>query len=152
MPVPINVRLRSAVGSKPREVRVVVKSERLLLQTYGQEFPMTDNPTCSGVEDATSTRILKRFNPVVLEDSFPAVTVGDGNCFYRAVSRALKGSIVYHVLLCVYTLLEIRCFPMFYDSEHSKFVDIIQDNRIVVATYMQLANDVCLEFCSSYSN
>lgn len=103
---------------------------------------MTDYPTCSGVEDATSTRILKRFNPVVLEDSFPAVTIGDGNCFYRAVSRALTGSELYHVLLRVYTLLEILSFPMFYDSEHSKFVDIIQDNRIIVATYMQLANDV----------
>ena len=41
-----------------------------------------------------------------------------------------------------YTLLEILSFSMYYDSSQTKFVDLIQENRIVVATYTQLAYDV----------
>jgi hypothetical protein len=42
----------------------------------------------------------------------------------------------------VFTLLEILSYPTFYDSDHKKFVDLVSDNRIVVATYAQLARDV----------
>jgi hypothetical protein len=42
----------------------------------------------------------------------------------------------------VFTLLEIlRGNPTLYDSDHKKFVDLVSDNRIVVATYVQLARD-----------
>jgi hypothetical protein len=33
-------------------------------------------------------------------------------------------------------------YPMFYDCDHKRFVDLISDNRIVVSTYIQLAKDV----------
>jgi len=33
-------------------------------------------------------------------------------------------------------------YPIFYDSEHKNFGDLIGDNRIVVATYTQVARDV----------
>jgi phosphate uptake regulator len=42
----------------------------------------------------------------------------------------------------VFTLLEILSYPTFYDSDHKKFVDLVSDNRIVVATYVQLARDI----------
>lgn len=42
----------------------------------------------------------------------------------------------------MFTLLEILSYPTFYDSDHKKFVDLVSDNRIVVATYVQLARDV----------
>ena len=42
----------------------------------------------------------------------------------------------------MFTLLEILSYPTFYDSDHKKFVDLVSDNRIVVATYIQLARDV----------
>ena len=38
--------------------------------------------------------------------------------------------------------MEILSNPTFYDSDHKKFVDLVSDNRIVVATYVQLARDV----------
>jgi hypothetical protein len=38
--------------------------------------------------------------------------------------------------------LEILSYPTFYDSDHKKFVDLVSDNRIVVATYVQLARDI----------
>lgn len=47
-----------------------------------------------------------------------------------------------YLLLRVFTLLEILSYPTFYDSDHKKFVDLVSDNRIVVATYVQLARDV----------
>jgi hypothetical protein len=42
----------------------------------------------------------------------------------------------------VFTLLEILSYPTFYDSDHKKFFDLVSDNRIVVAIYVQLARDV----------
>ena len=139
-------RLSGVIGSKPRDVKHTTKSESLLLQTYGQAMP---DPIHTGsfrsIRDEVSTGILRRYHPVVLEELYPAKIPGDGNCFYRAVSRALSGTEVYHALLRVLTLLEILSFPMFYDSDHTKFVDLVQDNRIVVAAYLQLAHDVgCL--------
>jgi len=140
---PLYCRLNEIIGSKPRDVKVRTKTEKLLLETYGQNLPEPVHPgTFSSIPDSTSVSILKRFHPVVLEETYPAETTADVNCFYRAVSRALTGTEAYHVLLRLYTLLEILSFPMYYDSSHTKFVDLIQDNRIVVATYTQLAYDV----------
>lgn len=129
------------IGSKQRDVRVRTKSERLLLKTYGQDIP-TSTDAVSGVVDPVSVDILNKFHSVVLQDVYPAKTQGDGNCLYRAVSRALTGSEAFHILLRIYTLLEILSFPMFYDADHSRYTDLLQDNRIVVATYLQLAHDV----------
>lgn len=42
----------------------------------------------------------------------------------------------------MFTLLEILSYPTFYDSDHKKFVDLVSDNRIVFATYVQLARDI----------
>ena len=42
----------------------------------------------------------------------------------------------------MFILLEILSYPTFYDSDHKKFVDLVSDNRIVVATYVQLARDI----------
>ena len=85
---------------------------------------------------------LRQYHPAVLTEKYPAETTGDGNCFYRAVSRALTGTETVYLLLRVFTLLEILSYPTFYDSDHKKFVDVVSDNRIVVATYVQLARDV----------
>jgi hypothetical protein len=43
------------------------------------------------------------------------------------------------------TLVQISrwtfCPPLFLNVDHKKFVDLVSDNRIVVATYVQLARD-----------
>ena len=47
------------------------------------------------------------FHPALLGNFYPASVVGDGNCMYRAVSRALRGTENHHVLLRLNTALEI---------------------------------------------
>ncbi len=43
----------------------------------------------NGEKDAVSVEILKMYHPAILMDLVPMSVVGDGNCLYRAVSRAL---------------------------------------------------------------
>ena len=86
--------------------------------------------------DDISESILRHYHPAVLAEKYPAETTGDGNCFYRAGTESV------YLLLRVFTVLEILSYPTFYDSDHKKFVDLVSDNRIVVATYIQLARDV----------
>jgi hypothetical protein len=76
---------------------------------------------------------------VVLEDVYPARVAADGNCLYRAISKVICGNEALFILLRIFTLLEILSYPMFYDCDHKRFVDLISDNRIVVSTYIQLA-------------
>jgi hypothetical protein len=40
----------------------------------------------NGEVDSVSVDILKKFQPVVLEDVYPARVAADGNCLYRAIS------------------------------------------------------------------
>jgi hypothetical protein len=77
--------------------------------------------------------ILKRFQPVVLEDVYPARVAADGNCLYRAISKVICGNEALFILFIrIFTLLEILSYPMFYDCDHKRFVDLIADNNVVV--------------------
>ena len=129
------------IGASPRESRLVSRCEALLLETYGQKVPTPTDVPAQTVDDV-SVQILKNYHPAVLADAYPVQTYGDGNSLYRAISRALAGSESMYMLLRVLTLLGILTYPMYYDSEHKKFVDLLQDNRIVVAAYIQLAKDL----------
>ena len=129
------------IGETPRDRRIVTRSEALLLQTYGHKAPTPKDAIPRQPVDDTSVNILQTFHPSVLSDVYPAETYGDGNYLYRAVSRALTGNETLYLLLRVLTLLEILAYPIYYDSDHKRFVDLLKDNRIVVATYVQLAKD-----------
>jgi hypothetical protein len=54
--------------------------------------------------DDISESILNQYHPAVLTEKYPAETTGDGNCFYRAVSRAFTGT------ECAYLLLSVHSF------------------------------------------
>jgi hypothetical protein len=138
----VNFRLESVIGGNPRDVRVVARSEALLLKTYGADIPNPVGDEVNGEVDSVSIDILKKFQPVVLEDVYPARVAADGNCLYRAISKVICGNEALFILLRIFTLLEILSYPMFYDCDHKRFVDLISDNRIVVSTYIQLAKDV----------
>lgn len=103
----------------------------MLLKTYGVDIPTPIGDEVDGEVDSVSVDILKRFQPVA-----------DGNCLYRAISKVICGNEAMFILLRIFTLLEILSYPMFYDGDHKRFVDLIADNRIVVSTYIQLAKDV----------
>ena len=85
--------------------------------------------------------ILRQFHPALLTDIIPAKTIGDGNCLYRAVSRAKTGSEIHHVLLRLLTVLELLEHSPYYDSDHRKHVDLISDNKVVSGTYQQILDD-----------
>ena len=71
---------------------MVTKCEALLLETYGLEVPEVVEQTGNHDPDDISESILRHYHPAVLAEKYPAETTGDGNCFYRAVSRALTGT------------------------------------------------------------
>ena len=102
---PLYYRLNEIIGSNPRDVKLRTKTEKLLLETCGQNLPEPVHPGLfSSIPDSTSVSILKWFHPVVLEETYPAEATADGNCFYREVSRALTGTEAYHVLLRLYII------------------------------------------------
>jgi hypothetical protein len=79
----VNFRLESVIGGNPRDVRVVARSEALLLKTYGADIPNPVGDEVNGEVDSVSVDILKKFQPVVLEDVYPARVAADGNCLYK---------------------------------------------------------------------
>ena len=81
------------------------------------------------------------FHPALLNDFYPASVVGDGNCIYRAVSRALSGTENYHSLLRLKTSLEIILNRQFYDHKSKTYKDLICDNRVIVSDYEKLVQD-----------
>ena len=60
-----------------------------------------------GTVDQISVDILKMYYPALLDKPVPLYVVGDGNCLYRAVARALSGDESQHGLLRLTTALEI---------------------------------------------
>ena len=50
--------------------------------------------------DDISESILHQYHPAVLTEKYPAETTGDGNCFYRTVSRALTGTVCLYITEC----------------------------------------------------
>jgi len=121
-------------------MKAVVNSEYLLLSTYNVTVPYSTDFTNLTL-DLISNDILKLFHPVLLSDVFPARTGGDGNCFYRAASSALTSSQSSHMLLRLLTAVEVMSNPMYYDTKHKKFVDLIKDNRIIVSDFGKLCHD-----------
>ena len=98
-----------------RSNQINVASARLLADTYElAHLPDLHTGTAAGSTDEVSKTILQRCQPIVLEDRSPRRTVGDGNCFYRAVSLALYGTEAYHMKLRFITSLEIAENETFY--------------------------------------
>lgn len=83
-----------------------------------------------GFQDAISVKILQLLSPATLEDHSPRSVIGDGNCFYRALSLGLYGTQDHHTLLRLLTALEIQENPKFYDSSRPDYVDLLKDDRI----------------------
>ena len=77
----------------------------------------------------------------MIEEYVPLYVIGDGNCLYRAVSRALYGDENQHALLRLRTALEIISHRKFYDSKMRTYTDLICDNRIFLSDYFKLIGD-----------
>jgi len=87
----------------------------------------------------TATAVLLLMNPALLDTHVPLMVVGDGNCLYRALSRDLYGTEEYHMLLRLFTALDILCHADRYDPEKPELAEMIGDRRIDLPSY----SDTC---------
>ena len=70
---------------------------------------------------------LKFFHPVILNSLMPCPVLGDGNCLFRAVSKAIYGHQEEHFLLRLFPTLEILKHRNLYDPQTPDFHDYIKD-------------------------
>lgn len=127
-------------------ITAAVAQENLLHQTYNITLPPYHNRDVSlvpGVRDACATMLLHTFKPTVLEDYIPLAIHGDGNCLFRAVSRALYGDEKLHTLLRLMAALEIACNPASYDPSRPDFCNSITDSATYVPPYIETLKTTC---------
>jgi len=123
-----------------------VGQENLLLQTYKATLPPIHNRDTTlipGTRDVTATIILNSLQPSLLLDHVPISVTGDGNCMFRALSKALYGTENLHTLLRLLTSLEIACFPATYDTSHSHYENVVADSRVTVPSYNDCLQTAC---------
>ena len=98
-------RINSALNTS--QFKCVIASERLLLRTYDVSLPISTYESTPDLTDTVSVDILQKVQPCILEEFIPLHVEGDGNCLFRAVSKGLYGDEIFHLLLCLFTALEI---------------------------------------------
>ena len=131
--------LAEATGRKDI-LTFTANSQAKLLDTYDVDVK-NSCPGDFGTVDPVSVDILKMYQPALLDRLVPLYVVGDGNCFYRAASRALCGEENQHNLLRLKTALEIILNRKYYDTSMRTYKDLIEDNRIIVSNYKKLIKD-----------
>ena len=118
-------RLSAAVSTgSATALTTAVGQETLIHQTYHIQLPQEhkrDKNLVPGVRDLHTTLILSALQPTMLDNYVPLEVVGDGNCLYRAVCRALYGKEDMHKLLRLMTTIEIACHQASYDPERTDF-------------------------------
>ena len=83
------------------------------------------------------------FKPELLDNNMPLQVFGDGNCLYRALSRALYGCEEQHLLLRLLTALEIAEHREVYDPKQPGLTALIGDRHIDCPTYSETLKSVC---------
>ncbi|GFO20605.1 cathepsin d [Plakobranchus ocellatus] len=108
-----------------------------------QSVPMSRS--ASTVDDI-SVSILKGYHPVILESHVPIEVCGDGNCLFRAVSKALRNTEEYYMQIHLLTTLEFILNRSHYDYEHEAFVDHFNDDRLVFDRFDTVLKDIATYF------
>lgn len=127
-----------------------MEQETLLQQTYLIQLPPhhnRDKNLVPGVRDIRTTIILTALQPTMLDNYVPLAVVGDGNCLYRAVSRALYGKEDKHTLLRLMTAMEIAVHHPTYDPSRA---DFSVDLAMYVPGYTESLQAVCTPGAASY--
>ena len=115
-----------------------MKSERLFLTTLRLQLSPSPSDIPAGVICQTSKEILQLFSLVVLGHHSPLAFDRNGNCFYRALSRALHGHEEFHYLIRLLTALEIAEHSDFYDATSRNYQDLVGDVRVFCGDYMDV--------------
>ena len=132
--------------SAGQDIVKAAEAEKLLLETYNINLPVQSTST-PGPTDQTSVDILQLFQSIMLKSWVPLQVVGDGNCLFRAVSRALYNRESCHQLLRLLTAIEMIIHPECYDSSRPDYQDLIKDVRAAASgstAYGGLVKNVCL--------
>jgi hypothetical protein len=99
-----------------------------LYSTVITKFNFSDHlHTDIGELDNVSVRIINQFNPTLLMDYTPRMTVGDGNCLYRSASLGLFGSQSHHLYVRFLTALEMIEHCDHYDINSPVYTKTIDD-------------------------
>ncbi|XP_064098155.1 uncharacterized protein LOC135209391 [Macrobrachium nipponense] len=131
-------RLNKVPRSSKQELMDAARSESLLLETYKISLPAwskREPGNVTGTPDTVAVGVLQLLHPVVLDTHVPLSVIGDGNCLYRAVSRALYNTEEHHLLIRLKAALEIAMYPSYYDVEDPHYVDQVKDDRLLHDTY-----------------
>ncbi len=143
-------RIRSSFARGTEALFQVAESERLLLTTYDICLPQCDPlPPGPITQDENAVTFIQLFRPSLLEHVIPLAVDGDGNCLYRAVSRALYATEDAHLHLRLISTLEIALHPGCYDSKANGYMDLIGDNRVVTSCYKDLLLHAATPGCES---
>jgi hypothetical protein len=115
-----------------------------MLKTCNVTLPSPGKTGASpGREDPTATAILAKMLPGLLEKYLPLHVLGDGNCLFRALSRAVYGHEDHHLLIRLLTALEIAEYPEVYDPRQPDFVDLLHDRRLPYCHYQETLRAAC---------
>ncbi|XP_035659254.1 uncharacterized protein LOC118404294 [Branchiostoma floridae] len=137
-------RMQEAHEISREDVAETARRERLLLENYKVALPDRiefDHESLPGTPDEVSIHILDAMEPIVLMDHCPVFVRGDGNCLYRAVSRALYGDEKKHLHIRLLTCLEMIKFPEFYDANSPNYKNLIGSDVFGKPIYFRLLAD-----------
>ena len=127
------IRLQEGVGTS--HLQDVISTERLLLRTYNIKLDHPSGSRLPGLTDSISLEIIRKFQPILLNDYFPLKVDDDGNCFYRVMSRALYNTEQHHLHFRLLIALEMAEYPQFYDNTHKDYINIIGEAVMLCESY-----------------
>jgi len=120
-------------------------SESLLLAVYDVRLPPIQSPAATADVPAhqPSVDLLQRFSPWILSRYQPVDVLGDGNCFFRALSYSLYGCEAYHALLRLLCVIEVLCNRCLYDTSDPQYYAAYKaDGWLVLPDYVTFVSQL----------
>ena len=136
----LEVALKHKRAAKSR-LDVAAKNEIKLLDFHKVAMPTSNVSIQETDVDDVSVEILLKYHPAYVEENVPLKTVGDGNCLYRAISKHITGTEIYHKLLRLETALELIIFRDVYDTKCKDRLEFLSDSRIITSPAQKLIED-----------
>ena len=129
------------------KILLQAESERRLLTSKYHIAPsslQSTNDSSRSEIDAVSSHILRKCQPLLLNEFKPVAIYGDGNCLFRALSEGIFGTQDHHLCIRLLTALEMIENPEFYDDTKEKCKILIGNGTsIVIPNYEDAVKSVC---------
>jgi len=124
-------------------IRDACAAEQTRLTSMGFRLPLMY--TRQVIDDAVcpqSAKLLKRCQSPILDEAVPLRTGADGNCLFRAVSRALYGYEEAHSALRLTAAMEVGMHPWLYDSRSPARHELLKNQLVVCPEYFQVFREL----------